>query len=74
MEEKKTRDVTEALDLFDRLTDDQKQDALERMREKVNKTKGAACRLRPFCVGLTTKPDDCLGRYICRWFAFQCCS
>ena len=42
MEEKKTRDVTEALDLFDRLTDDQKQEALERMREKVNKTKGAA--------------------------------
>jgi hypothetical protein len=34
--------VTEALDLFDRLADDQKQDALERMREKVNKTKGAA--------------------------------
>ena len=42
MEEKKTRDVTEALDLFDRLTDEQKQDALERMREKVNKTNGAA--------------------------------
>ena len=42
MEEKKTRDVTEALDLFDRLTDEQKQDALERMRGKVNKTKGAA--------------------------------
>lgn len=42
MEEKKTRDVTEALELFDRLTEDQKQDALERMREKVNKTKGAA--------------------------------
>ena len=42
MEEKKTRDVTEALDLFDRLTEDQKQDALERMREKVIKTKGAA--------------------------------
>ena len=42
MEEKKTRDVTEALDLFDRLTDDQKQDALERMREKVNNGKGAA--------------------------------
>ena len=42
MDEKKTRDVTEALDLFDRLTEDQKQDALERMREKVNKTKGAA--------------------------------
>ena len=42
MEEKKTRDVTEALDLFDRLTDEQKQDALERMREKVNKAKGAA--------------------------------
>ena len=42
MEEKKTRDVTEALDLFDRLTEDQKQDALERMREKVNKKKGAA--------------------------------
>ena len=42
MEEKKTRDVTEALDLFDRLTDEQKKDALERKREKVNKTKGAA--------------------------------
>ena len=42
MEEKKTRDVTEALDLFDRLTEDQKQDALERMREKVNNGKGAA--------------------------------
>ena len=42
MEEKKTRDVTEALELFDRLTDEQKKDALERMRKKVNKTKGAA--------------------------------
>ena len=42
MEEKKTRDVTEALELFDRLTDEQKKDALERMREKVKKTKGAA--------------------------------
>ena len=42
MEEKKTRDVTEALELFDRLTDEQKKDALERMREKVNKVKGAA--------------------------------
>ena len=42
MEEKKTRDVTEALALFDRLTEDQKQDALERMREKVNNGKGAA--------------------------------
>ncbi len=42
MEEKKTRDVTEALDLFDLLTDEQKKDALERMREKVNKAKGAA--------------------------------
>ena len=42
MEEKKTRDVTEALELFDRLTEDQKQDALERMREKVNNGKGAA--------------------------------
>ena len=42
MEEKKTRDVTEALDLFDRLTEDQKQDAMERMREKVNNGKGAA--------------------------------
>ena len=42
MEEKKTRDVTEALDLFDLLTDEQKKDALERMREKVNIGKGAA--------------------------------
>lgn len=42
MEEKKTRDVTEALELFDRLTDEQKKDALERMREKVNNGKGAA--------------------------------
>lgn len=42
MEEKKTRDVTEALDLFDLLTEEQKKDALERMREKVNKVKGAA--------------------------------
>lgn len=42
MEEKKTRDVTEALELFDRLTDEQKKDALAYMREKVNKTKGAA--------------------------------
>ena len=29
MEEKKTRDVTESLELFDRLTEDQKQDGEE---------------------------------------------
>lgn len=42
MEEKKTRDVTEALDLFDRLTDEQKKDALAFLREKVNNEKGVA--------------------------------
>ncbi len=42
MEEKKTRDVTEALDLFEQLTDEEKEDVLAYMRGKVNKEKGAA--------------------------------
>lgn len=35
------RDVTEALDIFDQLTDEQKRDALEHLR-KTQKGKGAA--------------------------------
>ena len=43
MDEKKTRDVTEALDIFDTLTDEQKQDALAFFRTlQQNNDKGAA--------------------------------
>lgn len=43
MEEKKIRDVTEALEIFDRLTDEQKQDALAFLRTlQQNNEKGVA--------------------------------
>lgn len=45
MEEKKTRDVTEALELFDRLTDEQKKKVLD-----LWKTQSIVCKVNKMAV------------------------